>query len=297
MVKLTTTDEYVEKHVGTLQFVLFAIFCICTLVLPSLVALFFTEAAFKKRMYDLSLLNYVYVVIVSIALAYLLIKFSFLWLLYIVGIVGFWIYKERAFKTVYKPIKIKPKADTKHTVHAAPINYTDRGTKRIIYGGIAVIAGLIITFVSYSLAANSSTGGYYFIWFGPVIFGGYELLKGVADLLLHDNAGKAEAVNLNAQISPEIDRSNLCKTCGHQKIQHCDNNDCKYKGYCEEKGCKCKEYKSKGPEMKRPDKVEASVINPCSKCHHSKESHWDSKGYCSEKGCRCIEYKSRGRND
>lgn len=56
------------------------------------------------------------------------------------------------------------------------------GEKRILYGFILFIIGIAITIGSYTLAANGAFGGWYLISFGPVIFGIYNILKGLVEL-------------------------------------------------------------------------------------------------------------------
>ena len=53
------------------------------------------------------------------------------------------------------------------------------GAKEAVVGICAVFVGVIITLITYSAAASSPSGGYYFIWYGPVLYGGYMLLKGL----------------------------------------------------------------------------------------------------------------------
>ena len=148
---------------------------ICTALLPPLVALYWIEAFFKKRLYDLRWHHFLYFTVLAVALFFVALTISWTWLLYLVGLPVIWIYKERVFKQVYKPLK-KPKPTL------SSITYRQRGTKRLLYGGLAVIAGIVITLVSLGIAAGGGFGGWYLVWFGPVLFGGYEFLKGLIDM-------------------------------------------------------------------------------------------------------------------
>src|ERR1022692_4462118 len=51
--------------------------------------------------------------------------------------------------------------------------------KNMTVGALWCIAGLLVTGITYSSASSSSTGGSYFIWWGPVLFGGWRFLKGI----------------------------------------------------------------------------------------------------------------------
>ena len=148
---------------------------IFTAVLPPLFALYVIEAFFKKRLHDLRWLNLLYFIILSITLFFVALTISWIWWLYLVGLPIIWIYKERVFKQVYKPLK-------KSKPILSSITYRQRGNKRILYGGLAVIAGIVITLISLGIALGGGLGGWYLVWFGPVLFGGYEFLKGLIDI-------------------------------------------------------------------------------------------------------------------
>ena len=49
---------------------------------------------------------------------------------------------------------------------------------KILFGGFLCVGGAIATFVSYSAAAQSPTGGRYFIFTGPMIWGLITLVRG-----------------------------------------------------------------------------------------------------------------------
>jgi hypothetical protein len=50
----------------------------------------------------------------------------------------------------------------------------------IVLGGLLVGVGLVITVGTYAAAAN---GGTYVVAFGPIIFGGIRLLKGLGEMM------------------------------------------------------------------------------------------------------------------
>ena len=53
------------------------------------------------------------------------------------------------------------------------------GAKSMIFGGIAVAIGVTITVVTYSNASNSSSGGRYFVLWGPMLFGFIYFVQGL----------------------------------------------------------------------------------------------------------------------
>jgi hypothetical protein len=52
-------------------------------------------------------------------------------------------------------------------------------------GVLYIAAGLIVTVGTYLIASNAS-GGRYIILYGPIIFGAYLLLRGLADMFPRD---------------------------------------------------------------------------------------------------------------
>ena len=50
-----------------------------------------------------------------------------------------------------------------------------KGKRSIGFGAVWIVAGLVITIMTYQAAAN---GGVYFIAYGPVLFGIYRLVLG-----------------------------------------------------------------------------------------------------------------------
>jgi lipopolysaccharide biosynthesis regulator YciM len=54
-------------------------------------------------------------------------------------------------------------------------------TNGISQGVLYIVAGLVVTVGSYYLASNAG-GGHFIILYGPIIFGGYLLLRGLADV-------------------------------------------------------------------------------------------------------------------
>ncbi len=167
-----------EKRLTNGKMLFLVVLCLCTVVLPAVTALYGVETLFKRKLYDLKWLHLLYVTVLAVVLLFVanMIPFYLGWLLYLMAVPVVWIYKERAFKQVYKPLKkLKPILSN--------ITYRQRGNKRIVYGGLAVLVGLAVTLITLDIALTGEFGGWYFVWFGPVLFGGYELLRGIADIL------------------------------------------------------------------------------------------------------------------
>lgn len=55
--------------------------------------------------------------------------------------------------------------------------HSKRANKDMLYGGLWLFGGLIVTFVTYSNA--SSGGGSYVVTWGAIIFGGIQFFKGI----------------------------------------------------------------------------------------------------------------------
>lgn len=55
----------------------------------------------------------------------------------------------------------------------------DEAVKQIWIGGLICIVGLVVTAVSYSIAAEGGGGGKYVIAWGAVIFGAIRLIRGI----------------------------------------------------------------------------------------------------------------------
>lgn len=64
------------------------------------------------------------------------------------------------------------------TQYQAPSN-SSSGSSQVAIGAVIMLVGCAITFFSYQSAANSPTGGTYYITYGPIIFGGWLVLKGL----------------------------------------------------------------------------------------------------------------------
>jgi len=54
-----------------------------------------------------------------------------------------------------------------------------RGITQIAIGGVVFVIGLIITIATYSAASSSTSGGTYFVAYGPMIFGVLYMVRGV----------------------------------------------------------------------------------------------------------------------
>lgn len=57
-----------------------------------------------------------------------------------------------------------------------------RGTRKIIFGAILLFVGVVITVISYAVAASSATGGVYFVMYGPIIAGIATLISGSVEV-------------------------------------------------------------------------------------------------------------------
>lgn len=53
----------------------------------------------------------------------------------------------------------------------------DKGTKDMILGALWCVGGAVATVISYS---SASAGGHYYIWWGAILFGGIQFLKGLS---------------------------------------------------------------------------------------------------------------------
>jgi hypothetical protein len=63
----------------------------------------------------------------------------------------------------------------------------NRGIRQIVIGAVIFVIGLIITVATYSAASSSSTGGTYFVAYGPMIIGVVAIVRG---LIAVSQAGK-----------------------------------------------------------------------------------------------------------
>ena len=54
--------------------------------------------------------------------------------------------------------------------------------RNIVVGALWCVGGILVTSLSYSAAANSPTGGHYFMAWGAILFGGIQFFKGLAKL-------------------------------------------------------------------------------------------------------------------
>ena len=57
-----------------------------------------------------------------------------------------------------------------------------QAVRAIWVGGLLTAFGLVLTVVTYAMAASNPQGGHYVVAFGPVIFGVITLLRGLARL-------------------------------------------------------------------------------------------------------------------
>ncbi len=155
MAKSVKPEQNVEKRVGTPTMVGFVLLDVFTAVLPGFLALFLIGSIFKRRMYDLTKIHALYIFVLTIALAYVMIKFPLVSILYIIGIIALWVYKERIFKSVYKPPK---------PMKVITAKFTDKFSDKPGYGGaytVGAIVGIGLFWLgfSHSLAAVWSAVG------------------------------------------------------------------------------------------------------------------------------------------
>jgi len=61
--------------------------------------------------------------------------------------------------------------------------HRDAALKNMAIGGVVCVIGLIITIGSYSAASSSATGGSYVVAWGAVLFGGFQFLKGLFQMM------------------------------------------------------------------------------------------------------------------
>jgi hypothetical protein len=53
-----------------------------------------------------------------------------------------------------------------------------RARRKMVIGALFVVGGALVTTITYSLAANSPTGGTYFVFWGAMVFGFVDLVVG-----------------------------------------------------------------------------------------------------------------------
>jgi hypothetical protein len=58
------------------------------------------------------------------------------------------------------------------------------GRQRVTYGVLLVEIGVIITVETYALASDGGLDGYYLISFGPIIYGVYNILRGIWEITI-----------------------------------------------------------------------------------------------------------------
>jgi len=78
------------------------------------------------------------------------------------------------------PIPGVPFTPTPEMREALRISERKAGRNQMLIGALMFVAGCAITAISYSAATSSSSGGYYWLCFGPVIFGPVYFFQGLA---------------------------------------------------------------------------------------------------------------------
>lgn len=63
---------------------------------------------------------------------------------------------------------------------AIRIQERNSGRNMMLIGALMFVGGIVVTALSYSLASSGSSGGYYWLCFGPVIFGPVYFFQGLA---------------------------------------------------------------------------------------------------------------------
>ncbi len=66
-----------------------------------------------------------------------------------------------------------------------PLSRKEQAKRDMLTGGGLFVVGLVVTIASFS-AATSGSGGYYFLCWGPVIFGAIQFFKGLANYAKKD---------------------------------------------------------------------------------------------------------------
>ena len=59
----------------------------------------------------------------------------------------------------------------------------DAALRNMAVGGVICLIGLIISIGSYQAAASSPSGGSYVVAWGAVVFGGFQFLKGLFNMI------------------------------------------------------------------------------------------------------------------
>jgi len=76
-------------------------------------------------------------------------------------------------------------ADTRiaegHTPDAAKSVAKELAKKNLMRGFLWLAAGILVTVVTYTIAASNPNGGHYYIAWGAIAFGGFRFFKGVMD--------------------------------------------------------------------------------------------------------------------
>src|SRR5205814_2525082 len=56
-----------------------------------------------------------------------------------------------------------------------------RGTRRMVTGALWCIGGIVATAIGYASASSSAGGGRYYVFYGAIIFGAIDFLRGVGE--------------------------------------------------------------------------------------------------------------------
>jgi len=52
--------------------------------------------------------------------------------------------------------------------------------KSVYWGIFWIVLGVSVSLITYAAAASSPEGGYYFIFFGPALYGVYKVIRGLS---------------------------------------------------------------------------------------------------------------------
>jgi ankyrin repeat protein len=80
----------------------------------------------------------------------------------------------------------KRAADEKEAQRAVRAAANEKALANIGIGALMFIVGMVVTIGTYSAASSGSGGGTYFLWWGPIIFGAWRILKGLGQLIAGD---------------------------------------------------------------------------------------------------------------
>lgn len=86
------------------------------------------------------------------------------------------------------PANAEPTPSSASAAEAMPVEAFKSGRRALAehnmrVGGLWCVGGIVVTAVTYNIAASSPTGGHYFVAWGAILFGGLQFLKGLFQLM------------------------------------------------------------------------------------------------------------------